>query len=112
MAADIKLATAITWGTTGAGTVSQGKILSCTKKNTAKSFEQPDEDGELYSLVLYDQRVEVSLEVLATATPSLPDVGDAIAVGGVADMIVTEAEIAWKVGDTVKLNITAIKSVA
>lgn len=112
MAASIQYSTDITWGATGAGTVSYGKILSCTRKLTAKQFEQPDEDGELHSLVLYDQREEFSLEVLAKSTQVKPAIGDIITIDSVASIIITEAEIAWKQGDTVKYNITAWKSVA
>lgn len=112
MAASIKYSTDVTWGATGAGTLSYGKILSCTRKLTAKQFEQADEDGELYSLVLYDQREEISLEVLAKATQTKPAIGDVITIDSVTDIIITEAEIAWKQGDTVKYNITAWKSVA
>lgn len=112
MAVDKKYSTDVTWGAAGAGTVSYGKILSCTRKLTTKQFEQADENGEIHSLVLYDQREEFSLEVLAKETQVKPALGDVVTLDGVADVIVTEAEIAWKQGDTVKYNITAWKSVA
>jgi hypothetical protein len=112
MAADIKLSTAVTWGTVSAGTVSAGKILSCNRKTTAKQFEQLDENNEVHSLVLHDQREEVTLEVLATSTSTPPAIGSTITVAGVTDLIVTEAETVWKQGDTKKFNITAWKSIA
>ena len=112
MSAEIKYSTDITWGTTGAGTVSYGKILSANRKLTAKQFEQMDENSELHSLVLHDQRVEVTLEVLAKATQVQPAIGDVITIDSTADIIITEVDIAWRQGDTVKYNITAWKSVA
>lgn len=112
MSVAIKLDTGVTWGSSGAGTVSAGKILSCTKKNTAKAFEQMDENDELFSLIMHDQRVEVSLEVLATANATVPSPGDAVTVAGVTDLLVMDSEIAWKAGDTVKINMTLMKSIA
>lgn len=112
MAVEKKYSTDVTWGTTGAGTVSYGKILSCTRKLTAKQFEQMDENGELHSLVMYDQREEFTLEILAKETQAKPALGDLVTIDGVAEAIVTEAEISWSQGDTVKYNVTAWKSVA
>lgn len=112
MSASIKLSTAITWGSTSAGTLTAGKILSCNKKSTVKQHEEADEDGEVHSLVLYDQREEVTLEVLATDTSTPPATGSVITVAGVTDLIVTEAEVVWQRGNTKKFNITAWKSVA
>lgn len=112
MSVSIKLANTITWGSSSAGTLTSGKILSCTRKTTAKQFEQPDEKGEVHTLVLYDQREEFSVEVLATDTSTPPALGSTIDIGGVTGVIVTEAETAWKQGDTKKFNITGWKSIA
>jgi hypothetical protein len=113
MSVQKKLSTDVQWGTTGAGTLSAGKILSCTKKSTAKTFEQTDEDDELHSLLMYDQREEVSVEILAKAAGSTqPMPGDTATVAGVTDMIVMEGETVWKKGDTVKYNATLMKSTA
>lgn len=112
MSVENKYSTDVTWGSSGAGTVSYGKILSCTRRKTTKQFEQPDENGELHALVLYDQREEFTLEILAKATQVKPEIGEVVTIDAVTDIIVTEAEIAWKSGDTVKYTITAWKSVA
>lgn len=112
MSVSIKLATDITWGSSAAGTLTSGKILSLTRKSTNKQFEQPDENGEVHSLVLYDQREEFSIECLATDVSAPPALGSLITAGGVTDILVTEVEIAWKQGDTKKFNITGWKSVA
>lgn len=112
MSVEIKLSTAVTWGSSGAGTVSAGKIISCNKKSTVKQHEDADEDGEVFSLVLYDQRQEVTLEILATNVSTEPAIGSTISAGGVVDLIVTEAETVWQRGNTKKFNVTAWKSVA
>ena len=112
MAVQKKLSNDIQWGATGAGTLSFGRVISCRKKKTVKQHEEPDEDGEVHSLVLYDQRQEVTLEVLAKLESSEPDVGTTLTVGGVVDLIVTEAETVWTRGDTVKYNVSAWKTVA
>ena len=112
MSVEIKLSNAITWGSSAAGTLTSGKILSLTRKTTCKQFEQPDEDGEVHALVIYDQREELSIECLATAESDKPAIGSTITAGDVTDAIVTESEVAWKQGDTKKFNITAWKSIA
>lgn len=112
MSVAIKLTDEVVWGSSGAGTVSAGKIISCNKKSTVKQHEEPDEDGEPYSLVLYDQREEVTIEILAGKTATQPATGSTITVAGVTDIIVTEAETVWKRGDTKKFQVSGWKSVA
>lgn len=112
MSVEIKLATTVIWGTSAAGTLSSGKILSCNKKATVKQHEEMDEDNEIHSLILHDQRQEVTLEVLATAISTEPVIGTTISAGGVTDLIVTEAETVWARGATKKFNITAWKTIA
>jgi hypothetical protein len=112
MSVEKKYSTDVSWGTAGAGTLSYGKILSCTRRSTNKQFEQTDENGELHSLILHDQREEFTLEILAKATESRPALGGTLTCDSVAAVIITEVEVAWKAGDTVKYSITAWKSVA
>lgn len=112
MSAAIKYSAEVVWGSSSAGTTEIGQIISCNRKSTAKQHEEPDESGELHSLVIYDQREEVTVEILAGATAAPPAIGDTFNMGGVTALIVTEAEVVWKRGDTKKINITAWKSVA
>ena len=114
MAIAIKLGQNIQWGTSGAGTVTQGKILSCDSSSQAKMFEQEDENGETYSVVFYDETAEVTLEILAAPAATIPAVGSELtAVGGVATgLLVTKASTAWKTNTTVKFSVTAKKWVA
>ena len=81
---DIKFGDDIIWGTSTAGTLSYGKILSCTSKSTAKKFEQEDENDELYSMVIHDQREEVDVEVLAGTEAAKPAIGDEVTIAGIS----------------------------
>ena len=102
----------VTWGTTSLGVIAFGKILSASRKMTNKQFEQTNENGELHSLILYDQREEFSMEILARATQARPILGSTITLDGVVSLIITEVDISWKNTDTIKYNVTAWKSVA
>ena len=116
MAVDIQLGADIVWGTTGAspGTViaALGKVISCESKSTAKMFEQTNEDDELYGLVIYDQREEVTLEVLAAVAAAKPAPGDALECAGVTTLICKDSSEKWAVGATKKISITAFATTA
>jgi hypothetical protein len=118
MSVAIKYASTIQWGSTAAGTSGYGKILSASRKLSHKSEEVMDENGELHSLVLYDQREEWDLEVLCPATVTYPalgaeiDLGSTAGGGAVTALIVMSVDIKWTAGGTTKLSITAFKSVA
>lgn len=114
MSVSIKLSDEVVWGASGAGSgaSSYGKVITCNKKSTVKQHEEQDEDGEPFSLVLYDQREELTLEILAGKTAVQPALGATITIGGVTDVIITEAETIWKRGDTKKFQVSGWKSVA
>lgn len=115
MAVSIKLGTDVVWGissTEGGTLASAGKLLSVDLKKTSKQFEQEGENGEVYSVIFYDQREEVTCEVVCKTAATIPSPGSNITVGGVTDLIVSDATVKWKAGDTKKLSITAWKSIA
>jgi hypothetical protein len=115
MSVSIKLGTDVVWGITsaeGGVLTAQGKLLSVTRKSTAKQFEQEGEQGEVYSVVFYDQREEVTVEVLCKTTAVIPAPGSTLTVAGVTDLLVSDAEVKWQAGGTKKLSISAWKSVA
>ena len=112
MAVEIKLGQEVVWGTSAAGTLSHGKILSADKKNGSKMAEQEDEDGETYSVIFYDQTTEATIEVLCNTSATLPEPGDALTVVGVTDMLVIDAAFKWAAGQTKKLSLTLKKWVA
>jgi hypothetical protein len=112
MAVSIKLGSDVIWGTSSAGTLTVGKILSCKSKSTAKIFEQNDEDDELYSLVIHDQREEIEVEVLAKTSQTKPAIGTALTIAGITDAIVISSEENWQAGATKKFTISFLKSTA
>ena len=112
MAVSIKLGADIQWGTSGAGTTATlGKILSCDSEDSSQIFVQPDENGETYSLVFYDETAEVTLDILAKPAASKPAIASEItAVGGVATgLLVTKSRESWRTNDSVKFSVTARK---
>ena len=118
MAVDIQLGADIVWGTAGLspGTVvaALGKVLSYEEKPTAKIFEQTDEDDNLYGLVIYDPRTEVTMEVLASVNASLPVPGSTLEINNITSLICKDASSKWAVGATQKISISAfcIRTVA
>lgn len=115
MAASIKLGTDVIWGissTEGGTLTASGKLLSVDRKTTAKQFEQEGENGEVYSVIFYDQREEVTCEVLCKTAATIPQPGSTIDLAGVTGLFVSDATVKWKSGDTKKLSITAWKSIA
>lgn len=112
MSVAIKFGQDVVWGTSEAGTLTHGKILSVTSKSTAKKFEQEDENGELYSMVIHDQREEVTVEVLAKPAAIKPAIGALLTVAGVTDMLVMDSEDKWSTGQTKKMSITLMKPTA
>ncbi len=106
MSVQIKLGDDLIWGTEEAGTLTQGKILSCESKSGGKMFEQEDENGETYSVIFYDDTEEITVEVLAGEEATKPARGDEIDIAGVTDALVTESADKWSAGATKKMSIT------
>ena len=107
MAVIIREGQEILWGTSSAGTVTQGKILSADRTRDSKVHEQEDENGETYSLVFYDPKDEVEIEVLAKPGATIPAPGDALTVGGVASLYVLRASEKWSSNNSKKISISA-----
>jgi hypothetical protein len=106
MSVAIKLGQDIVWGTETAGTLSQGKILSCDSKSGGKMFEQEDENGETYSVVFYDDTEEITVEVLAGASATKPARGAELDIAGVTDALVIDSTEKWVAGQTKKFSIS------
>jgi hypothetical protein len=106
MAVNIKLGSDIVWGSSTAGTLVCGKILSCNSESGGKEFEQEDEDGETYSFILFDDREEIDVEVLAKTAQAKPARGVELAIAGVTAAIVTKSAEKWQAGQTKKFAIS------
>lgn len=112
MAVNIQLGTDIVWGTATAGTLVSGKILSANAKSGGKEFEQEDENGETYAFIQFDDREDISVEVLAKTLGVKPARGDLLTVAGVTDAIVLDADEKWAAGQTKKFAVTLRKYTA
>ena len=115
MAVAIKLGTDLifsTSGTGGAGTSTLGKILSCTSKSGGKELEQEGDDGQTYSLILFDDREEISVEILAGASAVKPARGALVTIAGVTDALVIDSEVKWQSGQTKKISMNLRKYTA
>jgi hypothetical protein len=113
MAASIKYSTEIVWGASGAGSLSGvGVILSATRKQTSEVFEQKDANGENHSVVFYDPKEEITVEVLAAATATLPAIGSEATIAGVTACLVIDVEEKWSNTDSKKISLTLKKWLA
>lgn len=113
MAVAIKYSTQIVWGASTAGTLaSQGVIVSCSRKRTSEVFEQKNADGENHSVVFYDPKEEISVEVLAKPDATVPAPGDEVTVAGVTAALVIDAEEVWSNTDAKKIRMTLKKWIA
>lgn len=108
----ITLGTAVTWGAPTALGASKGTVLSCETKSTTKMADQMGDQGGLDSVVCYDQRDEVTVEILAGTAATLPAVGDSINIGGITSVLVTESSEKWANTSGKKFSISGFKSVA
>lgn len=112
MAVVVKYANSIVWGATGAGSSSLGIILSCTRKKTSEIYEQKNAAGENHSVVFFDPKEELTVEILAAADATLPEPGDEVTIGGVTSALVIDAEKRWSNTDAQKVTMTLKKWLA
>lgn len=112
MAVAIKLGSDIVWGSSTAGTLTIGKIVSCTSESGGKEFEQEDENGETYSLILFDDREEIDTEILVKNGQVKPARGTLLNIAGVTGAIVLKSADKWQAGQTKKFSVTLRKYTA
>lgn len=112
MAATIKYSQEIIWGTTGAGTSTMGVILSASRKKTSEVFEQKNAIGENHSVIFYDPKDEISVEVLAKPEATVPEPGAEVTIVGVTAALVLDAEEVWSNSDAKKIRMTLKKWLA
>jgi len=112
MAIQIKRSPDIVWGTTTAGTLTQGIILSATRKKTSEVFEQKNAIGENHSVIFYDEKEELSCEVLADPAATLPEIGAEVTLAGVTAALVIDCEEKWSNNDAKKISLTLKKWLA
>lgn len=110
MAVAIKYSTEIIWGASTAGTLPDvGVILSASRKRTSEVFEQKNANGENHSVVFYDPKEEITVEVLSKASATIPVPGDEVTIAGVTAALVIDAEEVWSNTDAKKIRLTLKK---
>ncbi len=115
MSVSIKLATDVIWGTSGVtlgtGISTVGKLLSFDSKLITKNAEQGDESDELYAMIYYDNREEITLEILAKSAAAKPSPGDAITVNTLVYYVKDSSE-KWASNAAKKFSVTAWRKVS
>lgn len=107
MAAVIKGNNTIVWG---AGTAaSLGKVQSSTKKTGSDKVELLDENGEVFTVVYFNEKKECQFEAIFQSSVTLPAIGDTITIGGVATCLVDSIEEKWDNKNAKMFTITATK---
>ena len=85
---------AVVWGT--AGVYASGLITSASKLKTANKRLILDNNGGTVTIVYFDKRNECEFSMIVeTAAPDL-DIGDQIAIGGVANCRVDNCREEWR----------------
>jgi hypothetical protein len=97
----------VEWGSAGAGTSALGIVRSASVKKASEKEQVPNNLGETVGLVLWDQRSDLSMEVIAVESVTQPAVGDAITIGGVAGKVL-DCELKWENKGLKGLSITAV----
>lgn len=100
----------IVFGTTVDLGEGNGIVLSCSAKYMVKEEEITDGEGALVSVVQYDERVEVDVEILMDKAATTPEVGDEVNIGAVPAVILTEVSENWASGSAKKLSMRGVKS--
>ena len=107
MAAVIKGNNTITWGAGDAASI--GKIQSATKKTGGDKVELLDENGEVFTVVYFNEKNECQFEAIFLSTVTLPVIGAEITIGGVEDCLVDSIEEKWDNKNAKMFTITATK---
>jgi len=110
--ATMKMKSGVTavWGTEEITAQSNyGIVTSASRKKTSEKETVPDGNGYTVGLVFFDQKSEVSLDIICKSSMTEPSVGDTItfqtspAVSG----IVMDADLKWDNKSTKKMTVTA-----
>ena len=96
----------VSWGTDDDATY--GTILDSNVEDNAQFEKVENHQGAVTGVVIYDTETTVTMEVLAGASATKPDVGDTLTLGSVLAFVMKSAE---KCGNKAakKFSITANK---
>jgi hypothetical protein len=107
MAATIVGNNTITWGSGGGGSL--GKIQSASHKKGGDKVELLDENGEVFCVVYFNQKDECEFTAIFLSSVTLPNRGDTITIGGVANCRVDDYDKVWENTNAMKFTIRATK---
>jgi hypothetical protein len=107
MAATIVGDNTITWGA-GDG-ASSGKVQSASRKHGGDKLELLDEDGEAFTIIYFNNKDECEFTAIFLTGVTLPDRGDTITIGGVANCRVDDYDVNWENTNAKKFTIRATK---
>ena len=96
----------VIWGSSGVaaeGVLCEGGSV----KKVADKSAITDNDGNTVLLVFFNERNECNFSFLAQVDSVIPEVGDAITIGGAADCIVDDVTETWTKGDAKKIAVNA-----
>lgn len=86
--------TSFEWGVPQKSTY--GTLRSYSARETAKSSEMPNEEGNTVALTVYDKKTEISLSVYAKQGAEPPKPGDVVTASDGKKIIVTDASKSWE----------------
>ncbi len=107
MAETVLLATGVTvvWGASAITSPQGGEVKSYREAASSAEKRMPGAAGTTKALVKYDKVKKGTLEVYCASDTAAPDVGDVLAVGGIAAGVVDSASVVWQSEDFKLLSI-------
>jgi len=107
MAEVIKGNNTIIWGSGDGASV--GKVQSATKKLGGDKVELLDENGEVFSVIYFNDKNECEFEAIMLSSVTPPVRGDSITIGGLAGCLVDDVELKWVNNNAQMISIRATK---
>ena len=95
--------TNVVFGSSGLTTV--GQCVSGSLKKTEVAKELKNDNGGTRGKIIYDIKYAAQAEVVVATGTTIPDIGDAITLGGIS-MFVTDVEEKWAEEDVKKLALS------
>lgn len=92
------------WGTSGAGTVTEGVILRCRVAKKADKEPLPDEEGFTIGMVFFNHSDEVEVEVIAKDAAALPEQGASFTAATITGLVM-DAELVWEYRGLKKMKV-------
>lgn len=82
-------------GTEDAGYSAIGTIIDAERKDGSKQLLIPDRYGNTVAIVYFDFQNKCTINVIFDSTVTLPDIGDALSLCGLTDVLVDNIGLKW-----------------